>query len=134
MLTSEIPDTMDIRCAPFTGIYKKRKMKDCWFNVEDDKLFPHVSVHINVQHNVWRYLHVSYSLAKFAAWEDEPTPFSYSIHYEIDGGTIRQTSVTDVSHVKRADVGGMSYAEMKDESKLFVLRFVQKAMVQSALA
>jgi hypothetical protein len=138
MLTSEIPETLDIRCAPFTGIYKRRKMQSkdlyCWFNVEDDKLFPHVSVHINIEHNVWRHFHVTYPLEKIGAWEDKPTAFSFSIHYEIDGGTIRQTSVTDTAHVNRTDGGGMGYREMQDESKLFALRFVQKAMVQSALA
>lgn len=106
----------------------------CWFNLEDDKLFPHVSVHISIEHNVWRYFHVTYPLEKLGAWEDAPTPFSYSIRYEIDGGTIRQVHITDIAGVQRRDSGGMGYQEMRDESKLFALRFVQKSMVQAALS
>jgi len=132
MLTTEIPQRLDVRCSPFTGIYDKRQMADktlfCWFiNGEDEKLFPHVSVHITLQHNVWKYFHVTFPIQIKSGWDTDATNMSFSISYEIAGAMIKQVGVTDTNHIKRVDGGGMTYVQMKKESVAFASAFVKTA-------
>ena len=139
MLSKDIPNQMSVKAPPFTGVYKKRKMQSkdlyCWFNIEDDVIFPHVSLHINdAEHKTFRYFHISFPILHKGGWDAESTKTSFSIQYEIAGGTINMLSATNTQNIRRVDGGGMNYQTMKDESRLLALRFVQVAMVQSALA
>ena len=138
MLTSEIPDQLSVKAPPFTSVYRKRAMRSqnlfCWFNTEDDPDLPHISVEISLTHNVWRDFHITFPILHQGGWDTEPSRMSFSIHYRINGGSIEKVRVTDTAHIKRVDQGGANYATMTRDSGLLALRFVQCAMVQSALA
>jgi hypothetical protein len=137
MLTSEIPTRLTVKAPPFTGVYERRKMKSqnlyCWFNTEDDVIFPHISVEISPEHNIWRDFHISFPILQRGGWDESPTKVSFSIYYRINGGTIDLVKITNTLNIKRVDKGGMDFTTMKDESKLLALRFVRAAMIGAAL-
>ncbi|WP_226779109.1 hypothetical protein [Oceaniglobus trochenteri] len=132
MNPNEISDRLNVKSAPFTGVYEKRQMRapylNCWFNTEDDVLFPHVSIDLSPSHTVWKDFHVTFPIQKLNGFEQTIENLSFSMYYEIRGGTVALVRRTSTQSLRRADNGDMSLDEMTEESKVFALRFVWVAM------
>jgi hypothetical protein len=136
MLTSEIPQRIDVRCPPFTGIYDKKAMADrtlfCWFNNEDPDNFPHVSVHMTTIAPEWKEFHVTFPVQHKGGWDAEASKRSFSLYFRINGGKIELYDENS-GGIRRDtnDPNPMTFGEMANLGKVFALRFVQAAMLQS---
>jgi len=138
MLIADIPTRVQVKCPPFTGVYDKRRMKDrtlfCWFNNEDEDNFPHISVHQTLMEPDLKRFHVTFPVLHQGGWDADAEKRSFSLYFQINGGKLElYDQNSDTIRRSKNDSNPMSYDEMTELGKIFALRFVQNAMVQSAL-
>ena len=137
MTVAEIPVQMDIRCPPFTSVYRKRNMRDpnlfCWFNTEEDDYLPHVSVHVNTANPIWDNFHVTFPVLHQGGWDAEAERRSFSIYYETQNGKWKFVR-DNRGDIRLTDANPLGFNSMVQLAHVFALRFIQKAMIQSALA
>lgn len=107
MLTSKIPDVVEIKGQRFVGRYKRRKMRSkdlyCWFH-ESKSDYPHASISLAHEHEHWSYFHVTFPVTKDkGGFETGEETVSYSVHVEIDQSTdvVTVERTTDTARWRR---------------------------------